>query len=419
MVKRLDIILVLIGLAACGSAAAVPVAASEGPDAAVGPPIMVAYTGSGATRGRSAGTGALNIGHQFEVTAEGIVLRDLGVWDEGANGLNRAHTVTLFALDKLGPTAIPTAIEGGTVEVPRGTDGRLEDGFRFAPLPAPLKLRPGYYALIAYRMGVEDPYGDGGNLPLSTTGVVHGSFVPYELTDAASPFFPKGGDTGATASVTFRYQTGGPAPLRILPLGDSITDGRGGSDAGYRRPLLDLLTKAGRLAQFVGLATGNAGTLPPDQLHHEGHNGAVIAAGNTGRPGLTDRIDTWLGPTGVRPDIILLMVGSNDVTMDYELSGAGKRLETLIARLAEAAPKARILVAQITPSADPAVDGRARTYNAAVAAAVAARAAAGESVRLVDMHTAVAPRNLRDNVHPNDAGYAEMAAAWFEAITAP
>ena len=61
------------------------------------PPLVVGYTGSGASRGGNAGA-KLNIGHQFEVMDEGIVFRELGVWDEGANGLHAAHTVTLFAL---------------------------------------------------------------------------------------------------------------------------------------------------------------------------------------------------------------------------------------------------------------------------------------------------------------------------------
>src|SRR5262249_7037291 len=100
-----------------------------------GPRTAVADTGSAAPETGTAGL--LNIGQQFEVTAARITIRDLGFWDQGADGLIAPHVVTLFALDKLGAGAIGTPIPGGSVTVPAGMAAPFEQGFRFAPLAAP------------------------------------------------------------------------------------------------------------------------------------------------------------------------------------------------------------------------------------------------------------------------------------------
>ena len=58
----------------------------------------------------------------------------------------------------------------------------------------------------------------------------------------------------------------------IMPLGDSITYGGGGTNAGYRGPLYNLLTSEGAALQFVGDSTLNPGSLPADQTQHSGHS---------------------------------------------------------------------------------------------------------------------------------------------------
>ena len=159
-----------------------------------GPPTvrLVAYTGSGAHRGNGANNGSLNIGREFTVTATSVRVHDLGIWDEHSDGLAAAHTVTLFSLSKVGSGAIATPITGGSVTVPAGEVATLESGFRFAPLANPIDLVTGSYAVVAYGMDANDPYGDGGNISSSKTGIAHAGFDPYEFTAAASPNFKRG-----------------------------------------------------------------------------------------------------------------------------------------------------------------------------------------------------------------------------------
>jgi len=372
---------------------------------------VIGYTGSGATAGPSEGGGILNIGRSFHVVETGITLRQLGVWDEAEDGLASSHTVTLFSLDQTGASAVATPVPGGATTVPAGTVAPLRDGFRYAPLAAPLPLPLGAYAVVTYGLNAQDPYGLGGNIPVATTGIVSDPFDPYEWIAAPSPTYPLGGDTTDHSSVSILYDSPGGAFTRIMPYGDSITDGLFGTNAGYLGYLDALLTGAGVPHQFVGVAMDNTGTLGPDQIHHEGHPGLLIQGGNGApRAGIADFASQWLGPGGVDPDVILLMIGTNDVDTGYDLANAGARLSALISLVLDAKtglrPRARMIVAQITPIVDAAEDGLAQTYNTQVTSVVANHAAMGESVSLVDMHSAVnVATDMSNNLHPNDGGY--------------
>jgi hypothetical protein len=63
-----------------------------------------------------------------------------------------------------------------------------------------------------------------------------------------------------------------PSPLRILPLGDSITEGT--VAGGYRAPLYAALIADGYTVSYVGDQTTNlGGGLPADEGRHEGFPG--------------------------------------------------------------------------------------------------------------------------------------------------
>jgi lysophospholipase L1-like esterase len=377
--------------------------------------VLPAFTGSAAKP--SANTGTRNAGHQFTVAAGGVVVRDLGVWDNGADGLSAAHAVTLFSLDKVGAGAQGTPVAGGSVTVPAGTAGALEAGFRFAALPAPLSLAAGNYAVVAYGLSAQDLPGDGGGLPLPATGVSDANFDPYEFVATASPAFPGGGDANTHANASFRFESK-VKPLRIMPLGASITDGYLGTKAGYRGPLKQLLDEAKVTFQFVGSWTDNPGTppLPREQQHHEGHSGYVIQAGTSGRSGIYDFRNEWLGPTGSQVDVFTIVIGTNDVDLNYKLDTAGARLDALVTALLELQPQAHVILAQLPPINDAAEDARCVTYNQAIVATVQAHAAKGEAVSTVDLHSAITTAELADKLHPNDVGYSKVAKVFFDAI---
>jgi len=209
---------------------------------------------------------------------------------------------------------------------------------------------------------------------------------------------------------TFPLQAQSPPPIRIMPLGDSITHGAGGTSnrGGYRGPLYDLLTAAGYNVDFVGTQTGNS-SLIPDQ-NHQGHSGWRIDQ-------LLSNMDQWLGSIA-DPDVVLMHIGTNDFGQNYQTATAIDRLESLIVKIATARPHAHIIVTNLMERVGTANDNIISQFNPFVEGIVTEQAALGRKVTFLDMRSAVPLSDMPDNLHPNQTGYDKMAAAWNTAIQA-
>lgn len=206
------------------------------------------------------------------------------------------------------------------------------------------------------------------------------------------------------------------APCLILPLGDSITDGVGSSNqAGYRAPLFELIVDAQQKVNFVGSRSGGPDQVAGQQFprKHEGHPGWTI---DSGYVSFGDGISTLI-PTpafSTVPHIVLLMIGTNDVSATMGTDMIAERLDRLLDKVVQAAPKALVVVATITPiSWNPAA---ATNYNAKIPGLVQARAGKGQHLVTVDMSKMPAANLASDGLHPNDGGYAFMAGVWYAAI---
>ena len=99
-----------------------------------------------------------------------------------------------------------------------------------------------------------------------------------------------------------------------MPLGDSITRGKGDGNlsvGGYRAFLEDQLAAGGYSFDFVGsLVEGPPSLADKD---HEGHGGLRIDQ-------IGAQVQAWLGAAD--PDVVLLMIGTNDITQNYDLANA-------------------------------------------------------------------------------------------------
>lgn len=226
-----------------------------------------------------------------------------------------------------------------------------------------------------------------------------------------------GGSGGASSTYRPCPNTG---PCKIMPFGDSITDGYG-TAGGYRVELFRLAHQAGKNITFVG--TGSNGppmvdgvTFPPN---HEGHSGFTIAP-TSGRSGISPLVATVMPQ--FTPHIVTLMIGTNDAIDDYQMAMAPTRLGSLIDSIYAQLPNVLLVVAQPIPSQDDALNTRLQTYNAAIPAVVKARADAGKHILLVDMYspfTANASYKtalLKDTWHPNEAGHVILGARWYATL---
>jgi lysophospholipase L1-like esterase len=193
-------------------------------------------------------------------------------------------------------------------------------------------------------------------------------------------------------------------PCKILPLGDSITDGIGFS-GGYRVELFHLALEAGKNITYVGRSMNGPSMVDgqPFPQAHEGHSGWTI-----------QQIDDIVPSPALDddPHIILLHIGTND--MYQTAAGADDRLSTLVDQILEDNPDALLVVSNIIPF--PGGAAEVSTYNAGVPGVIQPKIDAGANLILVDQFTGFPESELGDGVHPNEAGYARMAGVWFEAI---
>jgi lysophospholipase L1-like esterase len=219
------------------------------------------------------------------------------------------------------------------------------------------------------------------------------------------------------------------APLRVMPIGDSITEGGDGA-GGFRRPLFDLITAAtGRQPNFVGgrnmRQSDPADFVDPDEDGYSAYRIEQITSGKGfwHAPSIEQRLRDWA------PALVTLHAGTNDAQQDFYFDGNPKtglppvidRLDDLVTRIVRYDPKIRIIVAQIVPANAPA-SATTQDYvvrlNALIPALVARHQAQGDRVSMVDMYTPMLAHPNPDGIHPDTAGYNVMANVWFAGIQA-
>ncbi|MET7694489.1 ricin-type beta-trefoil lectin domain protein [Streptomyces sp. NPDC005483] len=194
-------------------------------------------------------------------------------------------------------------------------------------------------------------------------------------------------------------------PLRLMPLGDSITWGVGSpSGNSYRGFLANKLAAEGHTLDLVG--SGRNGTMSdPDNEGHSGWRIDQIA-------GIADSV-----LARYRPNVVTLEIGTNDLNGNYQIPTAADRLHALIDQITRAVPDATVLVGTVIISTSGTEEANRPAFNAKLPGIVQAEQAAGKHVRLVDM-SALTAADLSDSLHPNDSGFGKMADAFNAGIQA-
>jgi autotransporter-associated beta strand protein len=233
-----------------------------------------------------------------------------------------------------------------------------------------------------------------------------------------------------------------PNGLKVMPLGDSITYGYDGSNAGYCGPLYNLIASSAPNFQYVGSSNQfyAVSTLPQSQVHNEGHSSYGITNINNNLDGLDTTIYDQFGdseasardPNGGHwfdgisdptspyypraacyPDVILLMGGVNDGNIGQ--SAEQTNLNALFTKITTERPNAKLIVAQYIPTSATWI----AAYNAVIRSEVASFQAAGnKNISTVDLYTGYPAGHQVDGVHPDDTGFAFMAQQWYYALVA-
>jgi lysophospholipase L1-like esterase len=225
-------------------------------------------------------------------------------------------------------------------------------------------------------------------------------------------------------------------PLKIMAIGDSITDDCSINGA-WRLYLQPLLETNGYPFTFVGRQASIA--VPPSftKVKHEGYCGTVIAP-----PGvfavhsytatnayLLKIVADALAVTNNRPDLVLLLIGANDIGHGRDpYQVATQDMSMLLDLILSNVPNANIILAKITSLQSASLPGLAYAayatnvpiYNAALQSTVNQRRLLGQNVFLADMFSIVDYNSmfLSDHVHPNALGLRAMANEWLSRIQA-
>ncbi len=192
--------------------------------------------------------------------------------------------------------------------------------------------------------------------------------------------------------------------IRIMPLGDSITDGYH-VPGGYRIKLRQHLLAHRYAVDFAGSQKNGPSDL--GDRDHEGHSGWRIDE-------IDARVRGWLARS--RPHIVLLLAGTNDVVQCHRVATAPERLAKLIDKLFAQDAERRVILATLPPLSDPSMDALVRGFNARLPGIARARAAQGRRIVLVDMYNALTLDDLLDGVHPSRRGFDKMADAWYSEL---
>lgn len=215
-------------------------------------------------------------------------------------------------------------------------------------------------------------------------------------------------------------------PIRIMPLGDSITQGAysllaPNMDTGYRLPLYESLNRNGYYVDFVGSQLSGWEAAVFD-YHHEGHPGVTDHWYAEPESNGKSRLYNLL--TQNPPDIILMHIGTN-ARVDADPGGALAMLDEIQRWENDHDQPITVLLARIINRGAPQHPHAWTTaYNSNVAQAASQRISSGDNIILVDMENGAGIRyadpngndDMWDAAHPNAIGYQKMAPVWYNAL---
>lgn len=225
---------------------------------------------------------------------------------------------------------------------------------------------------------------------------------------------PAAGAGSVAARVASCGNSGG--ALRIMPLGDSITEGESGHNT-YRRVLWQRLRGAGCNVDFVGTKYGvssgyrnSPAKSPPNNdfdLDHEGHWDYQV---NELLPFVASSV------AAAQPDIALIHVGTNDVLAGQSASSIAGEITALINTLRGGKSDVYIVLAKIIPAASNTAGTAA--LNRQIDGIAARLTSANSPVVVVDQASGYSTADNYDGVHPAPSGESKLGNRWADTVLA-
>lgn len=251
------------------------------------------------------------------------------------------------------------------------------------------------------------------------------------------------GNTGGGPVSDLNNRLASPAPdflpsktLKIMPLGDSKTEGGGGEgqQSSWRGFLRTKLLRNGYKIDYVGPRQNYAlGDTIPNDLDHAGHGGYTIGpdtqkfCGTCETTGIFEHIQDWLPQAN--PDVVLLALGVNDMFgaenhPDNYAATAPQRYRNLVNKILQLKPGVKIIVGTVEPvkwnkewGSDP-NDQSLGALNAAIKAI--ADSSDTDNIYFADVYNSMYqtwdPGDFFDDLHLSEQGAKKDADIWFNAL---
>jgi uncharacterized protein YjdB len=164
----------------------------------------------------------------------------------------------------------------------------------------------------------------------------------------------------STITVTTSSPCSNPITYKIMPIGDSKTEGGGlTGHQSWRGYLRAKIIQNSFSIDYVGNSNSETGGDPvPHDYDHEGHGGYTIGPDiqrwcpTCETTGIIEHIDSWLQP--VSPDVIILSIGINDFfneashPANYQAT-AVQRYQDLVTKILTLKPNVKLVVCTIEP----------------------------------------------------------------------
>jgi lysophospholipase L1-like esterase len=214
-------------------------------------------------------------------------------------------------------------------------------------------------------------------------------------------------------------------PIKIMPLGDSITRGTdpeetGNNYIGYRRELYLDLKNAGYNVDFVGTLHDPLNPTDFDRDHEGwgGYTADVVAADIYGWLNtLAVQPDLDTGIAG-RPDIVLLHIGTNDISDPNKTTEQiTQEVSDILDNIDSYSKDITVILSRVINRTD-GLDQKITQLNNELATMANNRIANGDKIIIVDHENAlIYPDDMSSSpVLPNMTGYDKMADVWFNAL---
>ena len=214
--------------------------------------------------------------------------------------------------------------------------------------------------------------------------------------------------------------------IKIMPIGDSITFGYG-HEGGYRKYLDYFLKEKGYTQVDMVGPEGKSGasfnyngkSVSYDD-NHAGYSGYTIKQKypipSWGENGLLEKLKSKDAVSSAKPDVILLIIGTNDMTANRALSECESDLHDLIDYILSTMPSDSVIYMGSIPEFT-AYGGNAQrvaNYNSTVKKVADSYASEGKNVKFADVHGCLnGTADLQsDNLHPSAAGYEKIGKFW-------